>query len=94
MGLLFAMIIGLLAGAVAGALLQENYDLLFMNAAIGIAGGLVGLGLYALLGSGDGALLLSWAAILFEIISAAAAVIVFSLLHKAAPETGSATPED
>ena len=86
MSILIAMIIGLVTGVVAGALMKENYDLLFMNSVLGIAGGLLGLGVYAITASGDESVLFSWTAVTFEVLGALITVGILNLLHRAAPD--------
>ena len=66
--------------------MKENYDLLLLNALMGIAGGLVGLGIYAVTASGDESVLFSWVAVTFEVLGALIAVGIFNLLHRAAPD--------
>lgn len=90
MGLLFALIIGLLVGVIAGRLVRDGYDMLIMNVVFGIAGALVGLGLYAITftGTGSGLSLFTWNAVILEALCAAIAVVIFSLLHRATPESG------
>lgn len=81
MGLLFAIIIGVMVGTVASSFFRENFDFVAIDAFIGMAGALLGLGLYFLLG-GNEILLFSWSAVLIEVIVAVLMVTAFNLLHK------------
>lgn len=87
MGLLLAIIVGLAVGAVGGSLLQENFDLLFLDFLMGIAGAIVGDAVFFFAASGSQFLLFSWGGLLAQLVGALIFVLIFNLLHRATPDT-------
>ncbi len=82
MGLIFAIIVGLIVGAIGGTLLRENYDYLILDCLIGIGGAIVGDALYFILTGASEILLFSWGALLTELLVAATAVMGFNFIHR------------
>jgi len=87
MALLLAIIIGSAVGVLGGFLLQENYDLLVLNVLMGLAGAVTGDALYFFASDSSQYLLFSWAGALSQLTGALLFVLIFSLIHKATPDT-------
>lgn len=96
MSILLALFIGAVIGVIAGFILREGVDHLIINAVLGIAGAVFGLGLYYLNSSaGTEGSLFSGRGILCSLVGALLFVLLFNLLHKSLPQkTDPAKQED
>ena len=86
MGLIFAIIVGLIVGGVGGSLMHENYDYVIIDSVLGIAGAIVGDALFFILTGADEFLLFSWGALLTEALVALIVVLGFNLLQRSITE--------
>jgi uncharacterized membrane protein YeaQ/YmgE (transglycosylase-associated protein family) len=94
MSLLLALIVGVAIGTIGGFLLQENFDLLLLNCLMGVAGAILGGAVYFFSDSAAGYLLFSWSGALASVVGALLFVLIFSALHRAAPEKPSPDLDD
>jgi uncharacterized membrane protein YeaQ/YmgE (transglycosylase-associated protein family) len=87
MSLLLAIIVGVAIGTIAGFLLPENLDQMFMNILLGICGGIFGLVFFVLfLSSVDSTSLFNVPSLLTSVICALIFVLIFNGIHKIAPK--------
>ena len=86
MSLFMAIIIGTTIGTIGGFILQENFDLLVLNVCMGLVGAVLGDVIYYF-ASGNDYFLFTLGGAVSQAAGALLFVLIFSLLHKAAPDT-------
>lgn len=85
MGLLFAMIVGIVVGALGSVLLQKSYDMLLVTILLAVGGAIIGDAVYYFASSND-FLLFSWGGLLSQLLGALIFVLIFSALNRVTGE--------
>lgn len=86
MGLIFAIIVGVVVGGIGGAFMRENFDYVIIDSLLGISGAIIGDALYFLLTGAEEFLLFSWGALLAEAVVALIAVLSLNFLQRISPK--------
>ncbi len=85
MSLLLAIFVGVIVGLIGSFIIQDNFDLALLTILLGIGGAILGDAIYFFTVSNEISLF-AIGGILAQAIGAALFVLIFSLLHRAAPE--------
>ena len=80
MGLLWSLIIGLLAGLIASWIMPGGANGILWNTLLGLAGGLVGGWVYSLLGIGEGTGF--WGQLVVAVIGAIILIAIYNAIAK------------
>lgn len=86
MGLVFAIIVGLIVGLCGLLFFQKTYDLLLIYLLVGVGAAIIGDGLSLLVTANQEATWFSPIAIGLEIVTSITGVLLLALLQKAAPK--------
>ena len=87
MGLFVTLLVGIVVGGGFGFLLMDNIDFLLLNVILGVAGSILGLGIYYFLLAGTHETsFVSLPSILCSVITAMVLLLIFNGIHKLMPK--------